>query len=326
MKPVLFLIFNRPEATRQTFAEIRKYQPRQLFVAADGPRRSTQNEPQLCEQTRRLITDNVDWDCKVSTLFRDENLGCEQAVSSGITWFFQNVEEGLILEDDCLPDPSFFVFCEAMLNKYRDDKRIGTISGDNFQRGNQRGSSSYFFSKYFHCWGWATWRDRWQLYQNSLYENSSEIANVIQNYPTVFGEQKYWESVFIRTHERKIDTWDYRFQYALWKTKVLSILPQVNLVENIGFTEEATHTASRKPVFADRRHALPMPLVHPARIEQNVAADFFAARKNLGINMGLAVRNVVRRCLNWVGLAAQMPAKHRSACRLPNDRNQSRTL
>ena len=136
--PVLFLVFNRPDTTRRVLEAIRQAQPSQLFIAADGPREGKSGEAEKCADVRRIVNEGIDWDCEVKTLFRDKNLGCKVAVSRAIDWFFEHVEEGIILEDDCLPHPTFFRFCEELLNKYRDDERIGQISGDNFQFGKKR--------------------------------------------------------------------------------------------------------------------------------------------------------------------------------------------
>jgi hypothetical protein len=165
--PVLFLIFNRPNTTEQVFEAIAKAKPRCLFVAADGPRTDKEGEAEKCQAVRDIIK-RVDWDCEVKTLFREQNLGCKEAVSSAITWFFEQVEEGIILEDDCLPSDSFFSFCAELLEKYRDDKRIMMISGDNFQDGIQRGDASYYFSSVPWIWGWATWRRAWRLYDREM--------------------------------------------------------------------------------------------------------------------------------------------------------------
>jgi hypothetical protein len=156
--PILFIIFNRPESTSEVFDVIKKHKPHNLFLAADGPRGSKEGEANLCELTRKLVLENIDWDCNLTTLFRDENLGCKVAVSTAITWFFNNVEQGIILEDDCVPSTTFFSFCEAMLNKYRNDESVMHIGGTNFLDDKIAIHDSYYFSKMVHIWGWATWR------------------------------------------------------------------------------------------------------------------------------------------------------------------------
>lgn len=152
---VLFLVFNRPETTKTVFEAIRKAKPKRLYIAADGPRKHREGENEKVSSVRQIVT-YVDWPCDVKTLFRDENLGCKSAVSGAITWFFNHEEEGIILEDDCLPHPDFFPFCESLLKRYANDERIWVITGNNFQNGIQRGEASYYFSRYNHVWGWAS--------------------------------------------------------------------------------------------------------------------------------------------------------------------------
>jgi len=162
--PVLFLVYKRPDTTRQVFEAIRQAKPPRLYVAADGPKKNVPGEAEKVKQVREIISNGVDWDCEVKTLFRDENLGCKYGPVEGINWFFKNEEEGIILEDDTLPSQSFFWFCQELLERYKDDTRIMVISGDNFQNGITRGTCSYYFSRYNHIWGWASWRRAWKYY------------------------------------------------------------------------------------------------------------------------------------------------------------------
>ena len=164
---VLFLVFNRPDTTLKIFNAIRDLKPSRLYLASDGPRKNIDGEKEKVDIVRKIVT-AVDWDCDVKTLFREKNLGCGVGVSEAITWFFQNEKEGIILEDDDLPHPDFFIFCESMLDRYRNNHEILTISGNNFQNGNIRGEASYYFSKYFHSWGWASWRRSWEIYSREI--------------------------------------------------------------------------------------------------------------------------------------------------------------
>ncbi len=240
--PILFLIFNRQEETKQVFEEIKKQKPKYLYVAADGPRPDKPGEAELCEQTRAVIKE-VDWNCEVKTLFREENLGCRKAVSEGITWFFNNVKEGIILEDDCLPSKSFFKFCEENLEKYRHDTRVMHISGEN-PLDNEFGDTSYYFSKIPHIWGWASWRRAWSLYDVDFQHFDYFIENnIIENIFKQKEVQKYWNKVFTRVKNGEINTWDYQWTYALFVNSALSIVPNKNMVSNIGFgATKATHT------------------------------------------------------------------------------------
>ncbi len=238
--PILLLIFNRPDLTKKVFDQIRQVRPLHLFIAADGPR-PNHAEKELCTQARSII-DQVDWDCDVRTLFRESNLGCRQAVSEAIDWFFDNVEQGIVLEDDCLPLISFFGFCEALLNFYKNDSRIMMISGNNFQNGQKRGDGSYYFTRYCHIWGWATWKRAWKCYDAEMktfpqFKSTKQIENVFSD----SNEQNYWLKRFERAHRGEVDTWDYQWVYSVFANYGLSIMPNSNLVENIGFDSRATH-------------------------------------------------------------------------------------
>jgi len=216
---ILFLIFNRPETTRKVFERIRKARPKRLYIASDGPRLLNDSDNQKIIFSREIAM-AVDWKCEVKTLFRKENLGCKFAVESAITWFFNQEEEGIILEDDCLPNADFFLFCQKLLEKYRNNKKVLTILGNNFQDGKIRGSKSYYFSKYFHCWGWASWRRTWAYYDGKIsfwpkWKESVDWTNKFTNKV----EQQYWSKIFDKIYLNQIDTWDYPFIACLWNKK-----------------------------------------------------------------------------------------------------------
>jgi hypothetical protein len=243
--PVLLLVFNRPATTRRVLESIRAVRPPQLYVAADGPRGSRAEERALCEAARRAAT-AVDWDCEVATLFRDENLGCGLAVSQGISWFFENVNEGIVLEDDCVPHQSFYAFCQQLLNFYRDEPRVMHISGNSHQYGRRRGTASYYISRYANMWGWATWRRAWNAYD--------------------FGLRPAWELD---------DTWDTQWQLSIEKSDGLAVVPNVNLVQNIGFGSGATHTKGNERPALLGAGEMAFPLTHPASLAPDRAADRF---------------------------------------------------
>jgi hypothetical protein len=271
--PILFLIYKRPDTTARVFEILRKVQPKHLFVAADGPVSEKLGEQESCEEARNMIT-NIDWGCDIKKLFRQKNLGCKIAVSSAITWFFDNVEEGIILEDDCLPDPSFFIFCQELLQYYRNDKRISMISGNNFQNGIIRGTGSYYFSKHPHIWGWATWRRAWEKYDVNmttypLFSDTNQLANVFSN----INEQTYWYRLLNRTFRGEIDTWDYQWFYTVWHQNGLSITPNVNLVSNIGYGREATRTRRDKKNLANLKTQRLDKIIHPKSIAADKEAD-----------------------------------------------------
>ena len=276
--PVLFLVFNRPEPTARVFEVIRAAQPPRLYVAADGARANRMGEAERCEQTRRVAT-AVDWPCEVHTLFRDHNLGCKQAVSRAIDWYFEHEPQGIILEDDCVADPSFFEYCDELLERYRDDERVALISGDNFQFGRTHGDASYYFSRYVHIWGWASWRRTWAHYDRDAgawpgFRDSGGLRKVLGARSP---EIRHWQKVFSAVHAGKIDTWDYQLNLAMWANGMVSILPQKNLVSNIGFGVDATHTHSVSK-FADMpTAALQFPLRHPSDVQVCRDADDFTA-------------------------------------------------
>ena len=270
--PILFIIFNRPDRAQLVFNEIKKIKPKKLFVVADGPRLNKDSEAEKCEEARKIIN-QVDWDCEVYKNFSDSNLGCKIRVSSGINWFFENVEEGIILEDDCLPDQSFFTYCENLLDKYRYNDKIMMISGGNFQFGKVRGEGSYYFSKLMHIWGWASWRRAWQFYDLDMktfpeFKNQGQIKNIWNSKRT----QEYWMRVFQKAYDNKINTWDYQLTYSFWSQGGLAIIPNTNLVSNIGFGGDSTHTKTYHK-FSNIKSGKIENIIHPEFLIQNVKAD-----------------------------------------------------
>lgn len=246
-------------------------------MAADGPKLDVPGEAEKVRQVREIVLNGVDWDCEVKTLFRDENLGCKYGVSGGIDWFFENEEEGIILEDDTLPSQSFFWFCQELLERYRDDKRIMSVSGDNFQNGITRGACSYYFSRYNHIWGWASWRRAWEYYSvdMKLWPDVAKNTGIEQLFEKKT-DNIYWYNIFKNVYEGKIDTWDYQWTFVCWLQSGLTILPNVNLVQNIGFGMDATHTTTSRE--ASKAYQLTYPLIHPEYMVRDVQADNFTQR------------------------------------------------
>jgi hypothetical protein len=265
--PILFLIFNRPDQTLLVFEEIRKQQPAKLFIAADGPRFNKPGEAVLCEKAKEAILQRIDWDCEVHTLFREHNLGCGKAVSSAIDWFFDCVEEGIILEDDCLPDPTFFSFCTSLLSHYRTDEKIMHISGTNYQMGIERGDGSYYFSRYTHIWGWASWRRAWKKYDFSMQQYKDKSRE---------GLNTRLRADLAAVCRNEIDAWDIQWFMCVWFNRGWSIIPNTNLVRNIGYGKHATHTIYI-PAWFKRLQYGSIPVVrHPSVIEINEAADRYS--------------------------------------------------
>lgn len=240
-KPVAFFVFNRPEPTSQVFDAIRDARPRQLLLIADGPRSDRPGEAAQVAAVRELVR-RIDWPCEAATNFSEENLGCKKRVASGLQWVFDQVEEAIILEDDCLPSPGFFDWCNELLDRYRDDQRIACINGANALDGNATGDA-YHFSKYFHCWGWATWRRVYRQFDASMqawpsFRDSDQLAKLADH----GDELLYWRRIFDAQFAGEIDSWGYPWQFMCWAHGQLSITPQKNLIANIGFGADATHT------------------------------------------------------------------------------------
>ena len=273
--PILFLIFNRPDTTAKVFERIREIKPKKLFVSADGPRANKPGEAERCEQTRKII-EGVDWECEVHRNFSNENLGCKKGVVKGINWFFENVEEGIIIEDDCILEDSFFTFTEEMLSRYKNDERIMHIGAANFQDGKKRGDASYYFSKFCHVWGWATWRRAWKHYDVQIksfekFKTENKIAKILPDEKM----QAYWMKLFQTVHDNALDTWDFQWVYTVWEQNAMSIIPNVNFVSNIGFGEEATHTVDSAHVLAENRTGKLAEIIHPEKFEQDIEADIY---------------------------------------------------
>jgi len=292
--PVAFIIFNRADTTERVFAEIAKARPSKLLVVGDGPRASRQGEAEKVAVTRAIIQ-RVDWDCEVLTNFSDVNLGCKKRVSSGIDWVFEQVEEAIIIEDDCLPDPTFFRFCQEMLERYRNDQRIGMISGDNFQFGRRYGTDSYYFSKYVHIWGWATWRDRWVGCYDVTVSKWPHIRDEGRLIDMVGDAREvvYWGKIFERVFRGQIDTWDYQWVFANWIEGRSNIIPAGNIISNIGFDQNATHTTGDSELANMPIAPMNFPLKHPVGIFKNVRADHFSEQKCFHVPFWKRVRNKI---------------------------------
>jgi len=265
--PILFLIFNRLDTTVQVFAKIREAVPSKLYIASDGPRDNRKGEDEKVSSVREYVLKSIDWDCEVKTLFREENLGCGKAVSQSITWFFENEEMGIILEDDCLPSASFFPYCKELLEKYKDDTRIYHIAGFN-PLTLTKTPYSYYFTRIQHCWGWATWRRVWSLYNFDITDLNDFISqNKIQNLFRQKTVQDYWINIFRDMQDHKIDTWDYQWTYTIFKNSGLCINPSKNLITNIGFNCDATHTLDTNSVFNNQKRYEIDIIKHPQSLQ-----------------------------------------------------------
>jgi hypothetical protein len=287
--PVAFIIFKRADTTERVFQEIRRAKPPKLLVVADGPRLDRPGEAEQCAETRAII-DKVDWECEILKNYAETNMGCAKRLFSGLDWVFEQIEEAIILEDDCLPHPSFFRFCQELLDRYRDDDRIATITGQNVQFGRKRTDYSYYFSLHNRCWGWASWRRAWQLNDPDmkLWEEIKQTAflhDILNDVQAV----KYWSKIFQETYDGRIDTWDYQWTLACWLQNQLSVAPSINLISNIGFGGNATHSMNAQDSFARRFASMPtepiqFPLKHPPFMIRDVQADAYMQKTFFNIS------------------------------------------
>ena len=304
--PVLLLTWRRPDTTRQVLESLRPIAPSRLYVASDGPRNSL--EAKAVQETRNLIREFVNWPCNLQTRFCLENQGCQLGVSSAITWFFEQVETGIVLEDDCVPHPDFFPYCQELLNYYEHDTRIWCISGDNFQAGLLRGEGSYYFSRYPHCWGWASWRRCWTQYgeHQKVWEclsNSEALQKTIFEDPL---ERRYWMSAWKKLFETGIpDSWAFRWSLVCMANSGLTVLPNKNLVTNVGFGVDATHTKDSSQSI--NSEGFTGNLIHPTLILRHSLADSYSFMHHFG---GISYQRSIsfrRRCLYRLKLFINKP-------------------
>ena len=301
--PVLLLWFNRPGLSRRVFAAVRAARPARLYVAVDGPRPDRPAEAALCAATRAVVEEGVDWPCEVHTLFRAENLGCSRGVSGAIHWFFEQEPEGIILEDDCLPTPGFFRFCQELLTRYRHDTRVMHVGGNNLapeaEQPEAAAGEAYHFSGQVQSWGWATWRRAWQHY-DFHYDQLPALrrrGTLPGMYPSWL-ERTYWLRKFeaMRTGPQPPHTWDYQWHFTVAANSGLAIVPAVNLVTNIGFGDDATHTFDPHDRLAQLSTGeLAWPLRHPVLVLRDWARDHRQFRQYLLERVWVKVGRLLRR-------------------------------
>lgn len=283
--PILLIIWKRPKATIKLLKVLKKQKPLKVYIACDGAKRNDIENYNKVKMTKEIIEKKIDWNTSIKTLYSEENLGCKYAVSKAISWFFENESEGIILEDDCIPHPDFFDYCEILLEKYRHDERVWCISGSNHV-GEKIGDGSYFFSRYNHCWGWASWRRCWKYYDSemSLWPKYSATKLLKTNFPDS-KEYHYWESFFNKFYSRGCDyTWDYQWLFCSLINQGLTAIPNKNLIENIGFNTDATHTKTGKsPIRLSNKKVGKsgvLPIKHPDFIVRSEVADRIVEIKN----------------------------------------------
>ena len=276
--PVLLTVFNRPLETRLVLTRLKQLQPNKLFIAADGPRNGREDDIASCDEVHRLIADLVDWPAEVLTDFSPHNLGLRRRMASAITWALSLEDRVIVLEDDCIPDPTFFRFCTELLAYYEGDRRVGVITGDNFQPADFQCSASYYFSRYPHCWGWATWRSAWDLYDDQMadWPHVRQTEWLEKLFPDPL-EALYWKKIFDATHADKIQSWAYRWTYSCWRHGMFTATPVKNLVTNIGTGPSATNTRDvEQNKHGQNSLTLDFPLSHAPAVTRDSNADNYA--------------------------------------------------
>jgi hypothetical protein len=299
--PVLFLVFNRLNTTIKVFDAIREVKPSRLYISSDGPRLKNDSDVSEINAVRDYVLANIDWDCEVKTLFRESNLGCKDAVSSGISWFFENEDEGIILEDDCLPNQSFFRFCDSLLNKYRLDERVRHISGVNFIGNDIVTESSYYFSRFTHVWGWASWKRVWKDYDKNLdlldrFLNSGNLWNIYPDKRIIELISK--ELIRVRTGE--LNTWDFQYLFLNLIQNGLTIIPCKSLVENIGFGVGATHDHT-DGIKMHQAEELSGELIHPDFLVPQIRFDIDSIVSINNLSIGSKLKYKISSYYNKLG-------------------------
>jgi len=314
--PLLMIAFNRPEKTQRVLDSIRAAAPRRLYVAADGPRKDVSSDSDRCQRTRQVL-DSIDWQCKVQRLYQPSNLGCKRGVETAIGWFLSNEESGIILEDDCLPAPDFFPFCVELLERYRDTPEVMMIGGHNLLGVWSKSPASYLFSRTAPIWGWATWRRAWAQYDPAMTRWAEPETRAVIRSRMPPTEYRITGQRFDSVYEGNLDTWDFGWAFAILANHGVSILPARNLVSNIGWDSEATHT--RRPsrhYGALSTHPLEFPLRHPPsttpddRFERGLYRHRFPLGRRLVATLPPRARDQLREAV--YRLAAALPRARRA--------------
>ena len=264
--PVVLLVYNRPQFTASALAPLRSIRPRRLLIVADGPKSNRADDERRCREVAEIL-DTIDWPCQIDVNRAAANLGCRKRVQTGLDWVFETVDRAIIVEDDCVLDPSFFPFSRELLDRYEGNERVHVIGASNGQLGFKTGPDSYYFTRYPMIWGWATWRRTWKIYDRDIDAWPGLKAESWLN--SFFDDPlaaEYWAHNFDRIRQG-FDTWDYSLIFSSWKANGVSICPRTNLVTNIGWGPDSTHTNDPQSVYANMPlEPLTFSLKHPADI------------------------------------------------------------
>lgn len=261
---VAMVVFNRYDNAKKVFEEIKKVRPTKFFVIADGPRNNVPEDAEKCKKVREIF-DNIDWECEVYKNFSDENLGCSKRPYTGFSWVFEHVDEAIFLEDDCLPDISFFKYCDELLEKYRNDSRVMLISGTNQIKRWKRGEYSYHFSDFGGIWGWASWKRAWQYFDINIKMWNNDNVKKLLKQKMIRSQYNNRKVIYDGLYNNSKDTtaWDYQWGFARIVQSGVAISPSVNLITNIGNGQDATHTAGKSKVSNLPSMEMQFPLKHP---------------------------------------------------------------
>jgi len=291
--PVALFVFNRPATTRAVLEAVASARPKSLLVVADGPRSERSNDQDLCRETRRLI-DDVSWPCDIVTNYSDDNLGCDERIVSGLDWVFSRVDRAIVLEDDCVPDVTFFPFCEELLDRYSDDRRVYTVRGFSPVRPRRPTDTSYHFSRINHTWGWATWARAWRHYDREMrrWRELRETNWLHDRMPTAAHAQvvkRLFDERYAGEH-----SWDYQWEYSALVQDGVAAVPNCNLVRNVGFGPGGTHLvdpSARMAAIASKTSPMAFPLRHPTEVTVSRETD----RRELRLSMPGRGRRLLAR-------------------------------
>lgn len=296
--PIVLICFNRPTETKKVLNKIKSIKPQKLFVIMDGPRKNNNYDKVNCKKVRKIVS-NLQLNCKVFKNFSPKNLGLKKRIKTGLNWVFTKTEKAIILEDDCLPTKEFFYFCDNLLSYYKDSKKVRFITGNNFQNKNRKFVNSYYFSKYSHIWGWATWRDSWKLYidNDSTWEKYLNSKKFNEICPENI-ERRYWRSMFQKVKNGRLKSWSLYFLFSLWKARGLTATPKINLVRNLGFNKKATNTKNMDIFLNNKYTKLGTNLNHPNKILQNISADNYVFDNVYNISLGNKISKLIFKFFN----------------------------
>jgi hypothetical protein len=281
-EPILLIFFNRIDTVIQVINSIKKVKPSKIYLACDGPRVNIPEELEKVNTVKKEVLNSIDWPCQIFNQFQDNNLGCGKHVKASIDWFFKNEESGIILEDDCVPNVDFYHFVEELLNRYKNEERIGMICGVNHFSKYYQCEDSYLFSRYKSCWGWGTWRRAWKHMDFEMkWIESNEKDLIIKNMGYGLISTFHWRNVLKKIKYNIVDTWDWHWYFSMAKQNQLAIFPKKNLVSNIGFSKEATHTFTKPSKNFTTVEEIEFPLIHPTRVKVNDHFDRIFETKKL---------------------------------------------